>query len=199
MIDLFVYRLTFHFSRQKLNEPPKITSGFYYKWTESLSDYKANAGYTLKYVFYNANNNLPITSTANANGIDHDVILTAGESEHFEAGTYAWKSYVEHTSGERYPIASGTIIIEQNILQSSPSDFRSHARKTLEAIEAALERRATKEQLSISIAGRALQYMTIKELLEARSVYQQEVDGEIAKEKMDAGLKPGGRVLLQFE
>lgn len=182
-----------------MNEPSKITSGFYYKWTESLSDYNASAGYTLKYIFYNANNNLPIASTANANGDDHDVILTGGESEHFEAGTYQWKSYAEHTSGERYPISSGTITIEQNILQSSPSDFRSHARKTLEAIEAALERRATKEQLSISIAGRALQYMPMEELIKARTFYKLEVDKEINAEKIAAGMPTGGRVLVRFK
>jgi hypothetical protein len=139
---------------------------------------------------------MPITSVAN--GTDHDIILLATETEYFEPGTYAWKSYAEK-SGERYPISSGTIIIEANILQSSPSDFRTHARKTLEAIEAVIERRATKEQLSISIAGRALQYMTMDEIIKARIFYKLEVEKEIAAERIAANMSTGGRVMVRFK
>jgi hypothetical protein len=62
--------------------------------------------------------------------------------------------------------------------QGAGQDPRSHARKTLDAIEAVVEGRATKDQQAYTIGGRSLQRMPIKDLMYFRGVYRAEVYAE---------------------
>ena len=81
-------------------------------------------------------------------------------------------------------------------------DFRSNARQTLEALEAAILRRASKEQMSIAIgvrgSSRQLQYLTMDELIRARNFYTNLVKQEEQQDLIDQGKSPGNKVLIQF-
>ena len=72
-------------------------------------------------------------------------------------------------------------------------DSRTHAQKTLDAIKAVIEKRASLDQQEYSIHGRQLKRMTIDELLKFRVVYEREVANEIVKERLAAGLPAGGK------
>ena len=178
-----------------MNDLKKIMAGLSYEWTDAGGDYPASDGYTLYYVLLNASGKITFNSTAS--GADHVISLSATSTSSWTAGTYNWYSYASDGTN-KYPVAEGTIEIIANVITSSTLDGRSHAKKALDAIEAAIERRASKEQLNISIAGRSIQYMTMEELIKARSHYLWLVKQEENKKKIDAGLEVGGKILVRF-
>lgn len=179
-----------------MNEPAKIKKGLKHTWTESLSDYPATT-YTLKYNLVNASKNEAITSTAD--GSDHDIEISAATSAAYTAGTYKWQSYVQEIldSTNKIFIAEGMLEIEESLLTGT-TDFRTHAKKTLDAINTVIENWATQGYQSISVNGRAIQYKTLDDLMKLKAYYTSIVNAETAQAKIDAGEEPGGKILTRF-
>jgi hypothetical protein len=75
------------------------------------------------------------------------------------------------------------------------ADPRSHAKRVLEAIQAVIEKRATKEQDSYSLEGRSLKYLPLSELLRLRGIYPRQVSVE--EGRVSAGGARNIRVGLQ--
>ena len=185
-----------------MNEPTVIYAGDKIEWTESLSDYLPSAGWTLKYILINSVNKYTFVSTADGN--THSVTLLSSDTADWAAGSYALQPYVEHTDGTYELFTRRTVTVKPNLITSTTYDFRTHAQKTLEALEAAIENRASTEAMSLSITTRggsskALQYLTHKELIEARSFYKSLVDSELSQEKIQAGIDPGNKILISFK
>lgn len=185
-----------------MNEPSIIYAGIKIEWTESLSDYLPSNGWTLKYTVLNANNRYDIVST-NDNDL-HKISLLSADTAAWLGSDYALlQPYVEHTDGTIEILPRRTVKIEPNIINATTYDPRSHAQKTLEAIKAAIEGRASKEVLSLSITTRSgstksLQYLTMKEMIEALALYESKVESELIQEKIDAGIDPGNKILISF-
>ncbi|SFO63572.1 hypothetical protein SAMN05216567_101887 [Variovorax sp. OK605] len=74
-------------------------------------------------------------------------------------------------------------------------DVRSHARRTLDAIEAVLEGRATSATAEYEINGRRLKYIPLNELHAMRSKYQREVAAEEGK---SGPRGVSGRIAVRF-
>ena len=74
----------------------------------------------------------------------------------------------------------------------------THATRVLAAIEAVLERRATKDQESYTIDGRSLSRTPISELLLLRNLYRREVQLEAQAENVAAGKANGRMILTRF-
>lgn len=184
-----------------MNIPKTLFAGDKIEWTESVSSYLPSDGWTYKYVIINNAEKIELSSTPS--GDSHSFVLEPADTADWTKGTYIAQGYVEHTNGTYEIIGRVTVQIKENLITANTYDFRSHARKTLEAIEAAIERRASKEQLSISISSRGssrqLQYMTMEELIKAKDYYQKLVSQEEANELIEQGKAPGGKVLLQFK
>lgn len=113
------------------------------------------------------------------------------------AGEYSWSSWVEK-SGARYVVDSGVVTLLANPETASAFDGRTHARKTLDAIEALIEGRASLDQQEYQIGGRMLKRMPVADLLRMRSLYQSEVAKEIASNKLAAGLGVGSKIQVRF-
>lgn len=96
-----------------------------------------------------------------------------------EAGDWRYELRVTATNG------GASRAIDNGLLRVKPSllngDTRTHAQKTLAAIEAVIENRATKDQQSYTIAGRSLERMSVADLLEFRNQYRREVNSELAQ------------------
>jgi hypothetical protein len=185
-----------------MNEPTTIYAGDKVEWTESLSAYLPSAGWTLKYVLINSAARETFESTAD--GDSHAVSLTSADTADWQPGSYTLQSYVEHTDGTIEVIRRLTVTVKQNLITATTYDFRTHAQKTLEAIESAIEGRASQSAMSLSITTRggsskALQYLSHKELIEARSYYKSLVESELAQEKISAGIDPGNKILISFK
>lgn len=184
-----------------MNEPKIFYAGDKIEWTESNSLYPASDGWTYKCRLINSSGKIDITSTAD--GDSHDISITSAISAAYTAGKYMLQPYYQHTDGTKEYLARFEVEVFPDLVAANTYNYKSHARTTLEALEAAIESRATKAQMSISIStpqgSRALQYLTLEELIKAKEFYQGLVEQEEAQNLISAGKKPGGRVFVQFE
>lgn len=162
-----------------MSEPTTIEPGVTITWTRSLEDYRRPA-WTLRYELVNAGARYAIPSTANADGVSHDVRIAPATSSTYRPGRYTLAGYVEDGT-DTHRIFVGELVVSENILAGEPVDSRSQSRRTLEAIEATLENRATRDQKMLQIAGRAIQRLDVSELLRLRAHYQARVDREEGK------------------
>ena len=180
-------------------EPTEITAGDTIKWTKSLDDYPADE-FVLKYQIVPLSGGAPITVTASADGTDHSVSISAATSAGYTSGDYRWFSYATDiaTGLERYTIDHADLTIKPDPTATTAADLRSHARTTLDAIEALLEGEASIAQQEMTIEGKSLKRRTIAELLEMRSFYLAEVQREEKAEAIRKGLGTGGRILTRF-
>jgi hypothetical protein len=176
------------------NEPTELTVGDYIQWEKTLTDYPAGT-WTLTYALINSTHK--ITITAAADGTDHLVTVAAATSGAWTAGVYKWQSYV--TSGsERYNIDRGEIKINPNYAAASTLDTRSHAKKTLDAIEAVIEGRAGKDQEEYRIDGRSLKRTPMADLIMLKEKYQALYNQEQNAEALNNGKYGKGKVYLKF-
>lgn len=181
-------------------EPLALRAGDSATWRISLCDYPAGAGWVLSYALLSAS--APkITFAAAADGDDHLVTLTAATTATWAAARYSMMATVSDGT-DRATVRLADIVVLPDLTAAANYDGRSHARKMLEAIEAAIEARATNEQLdlielTINISG-ASSHTSKRDraaLLEYRSKYR----AEVAREDAASGNRPGrGRVLLRF-
>lgn len=185
-------------------EPKTITAGDTIAWSKTLTLYPADA-FALNYTLQPLAGGSPITVSATPDGTTHAITISAATSADFLPGEYRWYSYVTDlaTSTERHSIAAGTITVAPNPLAfTTTTDLRTHARKTLDAIEAVLEGRASESQAEYSVSfggsSRSAKSIPIAELLQLRSHYAVEVRREEQAEAIAAGLGGGNRILTRF-
>lgn len=174
-------------------EPTSLNAGDTAKWLKSLPDYPAGDGWALSYTLVNADQRL--TFSASAQGDDFLVQVAAATTTTWPAGDYDWRATVSR-SGEVFTVGSGRMTIAPAF--GAAIDARSHARRTLEAIEATLEGRATSSTAEYEIAGRRLKHIPVPELLTLRDRYRQEVAAEDTAARIQAGLGNPGRIYVRF-
>jgi len=176
-------------------EPEQIQAGATVKWKRSLGDFPASAGWVLSYVFINADGKITITTTAD--GDDHLVNAAATVTAAWSAGRYDWQATAAKDD-DRYLIDSGAATVLADFAQAATKDDRSHARKTLAAINAMLEGKATKDQSNYAIEGRSLSRYSWGELIEAKRFYMGLVAMENRKTRNKNGKGHRGKLGVQF-
>lgn len=116
---------------------------------------------------------------ATRSGATHTFAATPAATAAWEAGDYAYT--IRATDGaDVVEVESGRVRITPN-LAAGNVDTRSHARITLEAIEAVIEKRATLDQERYRINNRELYRTPIGDLLKLRTFYRNEVAREDAR------------------
>ena len=178
-------------------EPSSLRSGDTWTWTKTLDDYPATA-WTLKYRFKSAAGGFEIVATAS--GSDHAATVAAATSAGYAAGTYTWVAWVEGGTAEKYTVGQGSTEIlpdYRNGLATVALDDRSHAAKTLAAIEAWIEGR-DQGVAEYEIAGRRMKYIPIGDLLKLRQRYQAEVAAETSRAAIAAGLGTGRKIQFRL-
>jgi hypothetical protein len=174
-------------------EPDLIVAGDTAKWLRSLDDYPASESWVLSYTLVSAAQRY--TFSATASGADHLVTVAATTTATWVAGTYTWRAQVSK-AGEVYTVGTGSLTVRPSF--ATATDGRSHARRTLEAIEAVIEGRATSEVSYYMIGGRQLRYIEPAQLLALRDRYRAEVAREDAAQRAAAGLPDRRRVFVRF-
>ena len=158
------------------SEPAALTAGDTAKWLKSLSDYPASAGWVLSYALVKAGS--VITFSGTASGDEHLVTVPAATTASWSVGRYQYQASVTKAA-ERYGVGAGQIEIKPNFAAVAGGlDARSHARITLEAVEAVIQGRASQSQSEYTIANRQLKYIPLSELLALRDRYKAEVLSE---------------------
>lgn len=180
-------------------EPDVITAGDTVKFHPgrvSLSDFPI-ATWTLTYRIVG---NDDATATVDATDSDGNYLttFTKAETAKLAAGDYELIGTI--TDGtERFTVYTGKIKVVGNFSAADgATDTRSHARKTLEAVKAVLESRATKDQESYTINGRSLNRTPIADLILLRNDYQALVNREEQAERIAKGLGHKGNIFTRF-
>ena len=179
------------------NEPASLRAGDTWKWTKTLADYPASA-WSLKYRFKSATAGFEITATAS--GDDHAVSVAALTTTGYAAGTYTWIAWVEGGTSEKHTVDTGVMSVSADYRSGTATtglDDRSHARKTLAAIESWIESRSP-GVAKYAIAGREMQYIPIADLLKLRQTYKAEVAAEDAAEAIRNSTGTGRRIQFRL-
>lgn len=122
--------------------------------------------------------------------------LLAASFTNLSAGQYTWVLEAS-AAGERFVVDRGRCTVYADP-STTGTDLRSHARIVLEAIQAVIENRATKDQASYTIAGRSLSRTPLPDLLMLLDRYKNEVHHEEQAERVAKGLPTRGRILVRF-
>lgn len=176
-------------------EPISFRAGDTIKWTKSLADYPASAGWALKYKFV-GDKGAPAVIAAAASGDDFSVTITATTTAAYVAGIYTLQGWVEK-AGEQYTISVTTVEILANLSISSATDTRSNARKQLVLIETAIESYSVRPVESVSAFGRTWTRPSLRTLYNLRSRYLREIRKEEDAQRIAQGKKPR-RIVSRF-
>lgn len=156
-----------------------ITAGLTFKRTVTLPAYPADQGWIL-HVYIRGGSAIDIDSTAS--GAQHVLTVPAATTANWSAGDYGYSIRAElPATGEVYEVESGTLKIVGNIETATSGDFRSHAQKVLDAVEAVIEGRASLDQERYRINNRELYRTPLADLLRLRAYYRNQVNQEKAK------------------
>lgn len=157
---------------------------------DSPSDYLATDGWILKYRFTPRGTGAAIVLVAVAEGASFRTRATSAVTADFVAGDYTFAKWVEKGT-ERATLETGNFSISPDPAQiAAGTDTRSHVEKTLAAIEAMLEGKASKDVQEYTIGDRQLKYFTIGELMVWRDKYRAQLASETATK---SGKKVFGR------
>lgn len=179
-------------------EPTRVVAGDTWVWkrTDLASDYPL-ASYTLTYALRREGDGTVKTITAAEASDTYTVTVPATDSNGYAAGVWKWQAYMTRTSDSaRVTLDSGTLVVEAN--GATAADPRTHARKVLDALEARIEGRVTKDVNNYSIGNRSIALMSMEELMAARSKYRREVARENINERARKGLATGRTEVVRF-
>lgn len=195
--------------------PSSITAGDLATWRISLSDYSAGDGWVLSYAFFRRGGDgtrILITSTADSS--QHLVSVPIATTTYWMPGDYDGQAYVTKTAtSERYQVWYGLLTVCPNYAaEDAVVDPRSIARKTLEALEAAILKAATSQSTGTGISGSIVEWeveglkikrgstqeQVVAELTKQRDRYAAIVKTEEMKAARAAGRGTGRRILTRF-
>lgn len=180
-------------------EPTQIIAGDTLVWQKTLLAYAADAGWTLNYRLLNAIGHIDII--AGSAGSAFLVSVSAATSASYPAGVYDWQSFVSRAStGERYTIETGTIVVLANWAVQTALDTRTNAKKILDALEAAwVTASATRAFVfDYKIGDRQMRFATRGEWIAEMDYWRREVAREQRIERIKAGLPSGSKVYTRF-
>lgn len=152
--------------------PGVLLIGDTWEWERQVSEYPADA-WTLAYHFVNAAGAIEIPTTGS--GSTFTVSRTPAQTEVYSPGNYRWVARVTEIagSGRRFTLNDGWTDVKPD--PSTVVDPRSRARRTLDAINAVIEGKASSDHMSVSYQGRQVTRMSWSELLQARDRLREEV------------------------
>jgi hypothetical protein len=134
------------------------------------------------------------TVTDAGGGVWTTVLTTAETSAQFSnlgddglLGEYRWQEFVQKAGAtERKYLRWGMSFVKVNLESGGLTtglDIRPHVKKMLDAIRALLVGKATKDQASYSIAGRALARYSWDDLVRMEGYYASHWDRHLAQER----------------
>lgn len=176
-------------------EPTSIIAGDSVTWKKTLADFPASAGWVLSYALRGP---AAIDIIAAAEGDDHLVSKAPDVTTLWAAGFYAWTAIVT-LAGQRYTVDQGNVeILADPVTATGVVDQRPHCKRVLDAIEAVLEGKASRDQQEYEIDGVRISRMDIDKLLRWRSTYRVEWQAWQRKQQVAKGKSNGNRVLVRF-
>jgi hypothetical protein len=166
----------------------EIVAGDTLDFSTEVANYTPADGWTLKFRLVPRVSGTAILLTSAASDGLHRVQVGPTTTDDWTAGEYSWYSWVEK-AGASYSVGQGQVTIKPDPrTTSAPLDNRSHARKTLEAIEAVIEGRASRDQQEYSIGDRTLKRTPMADLIMLQTRYSRLVAAEENEARLANGL-----------
>jgi hypothetical protein len=179
----------------KAYEPEKLTAGVTWKWKKTISDYPASE-WALTY--YLRKDGASATSfSAAADGDSYLVTVAAATTAAYASGIYDFIGWVIKGT-EKYEVFNSMIEVLPNPTNTSAYDPRSHARRVMELLEAAMEGRVPNGMESYSIGGRSINKIPLSQLRELWEKYKQDVVMEEQAERLVNGRRSGKNIGVRF-
>lgn len=158
----------------------KLAAGTTLKFTVSLPDYPASAGWVLSYRLAPRVVGSAIDVTSTASGADHLVNVAKGTTAGWVPGTYGVLAWVDNGT-DRFPVSSesGEIVVTPNpATLASGVDQRSGAEIALTNVQALLQGKASTGVQSYTINGRELSSYSLPDLMRLEHKLKTDVDRE---------------------
>lgn len=154
--------------------------------------YPAADGYSATFIFVPERGGSAVTIDGEASSGGWMLFAAGSVTADWAAGLWRWSVKVEGGDG-RFTAENGSIQVQPD--PASAADTRTHARKVLEAVEAAIEGRASKTDLETTLAdGRQIKRMSHEELVKMRKTYA----GLVAVEERKRGRGGPARILVSL-
>lgn len=157
--------------------PASFAAGETVSWRTESAEYPSS-GYTLRTILSTSTARLEVSGVAQSDG-SWSSTITRTQSEGFVPGVYEWRAYAE-TSTERYQIGAGRVTVRPSALTSA-ADLRSPDQIALDAIDAVLAGRASRDQEEMTFSGRSIRRHSIESLMRLRAYYASRVAQEHAR------------------
>jgi len=163
-------------------EPTKLHAGDSVTWAREARAYPSADGWALSFSLRGPGS-LDVAST---DGEPYQFRMTSSQTRTLPPGAYHWACYAVRED-ERQTLGSGRLEVLVDLQQVETFDGRSHARRMLDLIEAALEKRIPKDQQSYEIDGMKLDRIPVERLEALRTRYRREVAAESRRGKSPFG------------
>lgn len=158
-----------------MTQPQRIVAGDSYAWSVAISDYPADAGWVLTYTLTPRGFTAPKqTITCTADGSDHAATLTAVASSSYIAGEYEVVGYVT-LGANRHTVLRSRITVDPNPAAPETVDYRTWLEKTITALEASITGVASAQYQTMTVLGKTLGTMSLKEKLDMRDRLRSEL------------------------
>ena len=135
--------------------------------------------------------------SAAADGDSYLVTVAAATTAAYASGIYGFIGWVIKGT-EKFEIFNSMIEVLPNPTNSSAYDPRSHSRRVLDLIEAAMEGRIPNGMESYSIGGRSINKIPLNQLRELYEKYKQDVGIEEQAERLVNGRRSGKNIGVRF-
>ena len=161
--------------------PSAIFAGDTLLFSLSLGSYPAT-DWTVAYSFRGCGSQIEFSATAS--GSLHVVNVAPTETVNWVSGTYTGIARATNTADATQVVTVwiGELVVKPNLATAQGDyDPRSLAKKCLDAIEAVLMGRASRDVLNTTIAGQSIGRMTPEQLLGLRDAFRAEYQAEQAR------------------
>lgn len=176
-------------------EPLSFTAGETVEWKKHIDGYLPKDNWKLSYSFRSSGDKFDVEAEPKD---DHYYIhLEAEETAKHKPGIYWWQAAVSKGNSS-YLVGEGTLEVKPELAVLDTYDGRSHVKQVLDALEALILGKASRDQLSYSISGRSLSRLSPAELLKWRDLYKAEYAREIQQLRISQGLGNNNTIKVRF-
>lgn len=178
----------------------EIAKGETFSWKKTFADYPADDGWAVTY-YFRGPSGAGVDAAGTADGKSFEFEVSAAATAGMNVGRYDFQALAVKGAEKRL-VDSGQIQVMPGlagITAATAHDGRTEFEIILEAIDAALKGKATKDQLSYSIGDRELRRYDPTELIELRQTYQKLRNQEILDKRNQKGLGIGKKLYTRFK
>lgn len=186
------------------NIPSSIVSGLKTEWTKRFRDYSPDL-WSLSY-HLRGTQAADVTATDNGDGafLISFVAETSGDTPSpLTPGQFFFQAYVTNIIDPTIKVIvdQGRINVTANLSSETLETYngRSDAELKVEAIDALMAGKATRDQMGYTIGQRTLTRIPIDQLLEFRKYYAGIVESERVKARVEKGLPAFENIHIKFQ